>query len=291
MAVTTDRPVEPQELSRDEAYDRVHALARGCAEHAAVRNPFYDLWISKELSADQVEIVAKNFYARVRRTPVRIALAFLNMTDITARAETVENLYDEMGNGNSSKVHSELLETLLSRIRGHAVDLEEVSAPLLPSTVRLIEESEKLFNSPHPQEVCGALLAQEWHAYPQLVQLYEGIRNYRHLFGLEEFHENCEYFYLHIGATEKEHKVHSLSTAARACRSPEDIEHLERGFNAYLGLLADNWTEVHRELSRGCPAGGGGGGPPPRPPRGGGGGGGGPPPRHPLTTPEEHACA
>ncbi|MFD4176248.1 MULTISPECIES: iron-containing redox enzyme family protein [Streptomyces] len=255
MTVTTDRPVEPQELSRDEAYDRVHALARGCAEHAAVRNPFYDLWISKELSADQVEIVAKNFYARVRRTPVRIALAFLNMTDITARAETVENLYDEMGNGNPSKVHSvilrELLETLLGRIRGHAVDLEEVSAPLLPSTVRLIEESEKLFNSPHPQEVCGALLAQEWHAYPQLVQLYEGIRNYRHLFGLEEFHENCEYFYLHIGATEKEHKVHSLSTAARACRSLEDIEHLERGFNAYLDLLADNWTEVHRELSRG----------------------------------------
>lgn len=83
------------------------------------------------------------------------------------------------------------------------------------------------------------------------MQLYEGIRNYRHLFGLEEFHENCEYFYLHIGATEKEHKVHSLSTAARACRSLEDIEHLERGFNAYLGLLADNWTEVHRELSRG----------------------------------------
>ena len=144
----------------------------------------------------------------------------------------------------------DFLETLLSRLRGHEVDLELVAAPVLPSTSRLVEESEKIFNSPHPQEVCGALLAQEWHAYPQLVRLYEGVRNYREHFGFEEFHENCEYFYLHIGATEKEHKVHSLSTAAKACRTVEDVEHLERGFTAYLDLLADNWAEIHRELRK-----------------------------------------
>lgn len=242
-------------LSSEEAYERVHALAQKCMDHAAVKNPFYDLWIGEELTADQVELVARNYYERVRRTPVRIALAFLNMTDTAARAETVENLYDEMGHGSAAKVHSvilrDFLETLLSRMRGHEVDLEAVSAPLLPSTVRLVEESEKVFSSPHPQEVCGALLAQEWHAYPQLVYLYEGVRNYRRYFGVEEFHENCEYFYLHIGATEKEHKVHSLSTAAKACRTVEDVEHLERGFHAYLDLLAENWAEIHRELRAG----------------------------------------
>ncbi len=239
-------------LTPDEMFERVHALADRCAQHPAVCNPFYDLWTTEELAADEVELVATNFLARVQRTPVRIALAFLHMTDIAARAETVENLYDEMGHGDPSRVHTVLLrnfmQTLLSRMRGREVDLDATSAPLLPSTVRLIEQSEKIFRSSSPQEVCGALLAQEWHAYPQLVRLYEGVRNYRRYFEFEEFHENCEYFYLHIGATEKEHKVHSLSTAAKACHTFDDIADLERGFTAYLGLLAENWNEVYYTL-------------------------------------------
>lgn len=245
---------QPAPLSSEDAYDRIHALAAGCMEHAAVKNPFYDMWIADQLEPDEVELFVANFFARVERTPVRIALAFLNMTDVAARAETVENLYDEMGLGDPAKVHSVILrgflETLLSRMRGHEVDFDDVRSrnPLLPSTVRLIEKSEQIFSSPEPQVVCGALLAQEWHAYPQLVRLYEGFRNYRKFFGFEEFHENCEYFYLHIGATEKEHKVHSLSTAAKACRTAEDIKNLERGFNAYLDLLAENWTEIHQAI-------------------------------------------
>ena len=242
-----------EELSPAEARERIHSLARGCAEHPALRNAFYQLWVERALDADAVEVVARNFYERVRRTPERIALAFLNMTDLTARAETVENLYDEMGHGNPAAAHSVLLrdflEGLLGRLRNAPVDLHASRAPLLPSTVRLIEGGEKVFSSPHPQEVCGALLAQEWHAYPQLVHLYEGVRNYRHLYGVEEFHEQCEYFYLHIGATEKQHKVHSLSTAAKTCHTRGDLRHLERGFITYLDLLADNWSEIHATIT------------------------------------------
>jgi hypothetical protein len=239
-------------VSLEEARDRIQALARGCSEHPAVKNSFYELWMAQPLATRQVEIVARNFYERVSRTPERIALAFLHMNDTLARAETVENLSDEMGRGLLSKVHSVLLrsffETLLTRMRGAPVDLDEIDAPVLPSTTRLIEVGEKVFSSPYPQEVCGALLAQEWHAYPQLVRLYEGVRNYRDLFGLEEFHENCEYFYLHIGATEKEHKVHSLSTAARTCHSMADLEYLERGFATYLDLLAENWADIYAAI-------------------------------------------
>lgn len=249
MTVTVDPHTT---LPPEQIHERIHALAKGSAEHPAVRNAFYQLWMTEQLTPDEVELVARNFYARVSRTPIRIALAFLNMNDITAQAETVENLYDEMGHGDPTKAHSvilrDFLQTLLSRMRGHDVDLLTTKAPVLASTERLIEESEKLFNSPHPQEVCGALLAQEWHAYPQLVYLYEGVRNYRHHFELEEFHENCEFFYLHIGATEKQHKIHSLSTAAKACHTTEDVEHIERGFTTYLNLLADNWTEIHHTL-------------------------------------------
>ncbi|MEV6525951.1 iron-containing redox enzyme family protein [Longispora sp. NPDC051575] len=239
-------------VSPEEAHERVHALALSTAGHPAVRNAFYELWMAGPLPAGHVEVVARNYLERVRRTPDRIALAFLSTTDVAARAEIVANLSDEMGHGDPARVHSVILrgffETLLSRLRGHPVRLDDLTTPLLPSTVRLVEQSEKLFASPHPQESLGALLAQEWHAYPQLVFLYEGVRNYRDLFELTEFHEACEYFYLHIGATEKEHKLQALSTAARTCRTTADLAHLERGFTGYLELLADNWAELHRAV-------------------------------------------
>ncbi len=241
-------------ISAEESSDRIHSLAHSSSAHPALKNDFYRLWMAEPLSADEVELVARNFYARVRRTPDRIALAFLYMDDLTARAETVANLSDEMGHGDPNKVHSVLLrqffETLLSRLRGRNVGFAEVEGPLLPSTEQLIEDGQKLFSSPYPQEASGALIAQEWHAYPQLVYLYEGVRNYRQYFGLEEFHECCEYFYLHIGATEKQHKLQALSTAARACRTEADFAHLERGFHTYLDLLANNWAEIYAAIQR-----------------------------------------
>lgn len=234
------------------ALERVRALVSSFSEHPAFKNPFYELWMAQALPARQLEIVALNFYERVRRTPDRIAIAFLHVSDIKARAEIIENLSDEMGRGNAAKVHSVMLrkffETLLSRLDGQHVDLDEVDAQILPSTLRLIEGGHKVFSSPYPQEACGALLAQEWHAYPQLVFLYEGVRNYLGYFGHEEFHEICEYFYLHIGATEKEHKVHSLSTAAQMCHTAAHLEHLEQGFTTYLDLLADNWAEIYTTI-------------------------------------------
>jgi pyrroloquinoline quinone (PQQ) biosynthesis protein C len=232
--------------------DQIRALADSAEKHAALDNDFYKLWMSCSLGADQVEIFVRNFFARVSDTPNRIALAFLHMRDVRARAETVENLADEMGMGDPRKAHSVLLrdffEKLLGRLRGHDVDFDALSAPILPSTQQLIKEGHRLFSSPRPPEVCGALLAQEWHAYPQLVYVYEGIRNYMPLFGLEEFHESCEYFYLHIGATEKEHKIHSLSTAAQMCHSAADYRLLEGGFTGYLDLLAENWRELYQHV-------------------------------------------
>jgi hypothetical protein len=236
-------------ISGDDALQQIKTLAEGCMSHRAVDNRFYDLWMNEELGADAVTMVAQNFFARVNRTPVRIALAFLNMDEPTARAETVENLYDEMGGGNPARAHTHILrdflELLLSRMRGRPVYVSALDTPLLPSTLRLIKESEQLFSDPDPRMVCGALLAQEWHAYPQLVYLYEGVRNYRRYFDLMEFHESCEYFYLHIGATEKQHKVHSLATAARACSTVQDIKSLRLGFTTYLDLLSENWDEMH----------------------------------------------
>lgn len=107
-----------------------------------------------------------------------------------------------------------------------------------------MERGAALFGDENVRVGCGALLAQERHAYAQLVYLYEGARNYMHHFALEEFHEHCEFFCIHIGAAEKEHKVHAVSSSAALCSTEEDLVSLGHGFNSYLELLADFWLEL-----------------------------------------------
>jgi hypothetical protein len=243
------------ELRTDVAEKRVLDLAESVYRHAALNNAFYDLWQSTELPADQVETVARNFYAQVSPTVNRLALVFLRMSpdDLVARAETIENLNDEMGGGDPKKVHTVLLKSffsaLLSRIRGRQIDFDDIDPTVLPATQRLVDEGAKLFGHENVKVGCGALLAQEWHAYAQLVRLYEGARNYMHHFALEEFHEHCEFFYLHIGATEKEHKLHAVSSSAALCRTEEDLAALEQGFTGYLDLLAGFWNELADAVS------------------------------------------
>jgi hypothetical protein len=236
------------------ALARVRELAESVYRHPALNNAFYKLWRETELPADRVEIVARNFYTQVAPTADRLALVFLRMAseDVEARAETIENLNDELGLGDARKVHTVLLKNfftaLLSRMRGRPVTFAEVDPTVLPATRRLVQEGARLFGDERVQVGCGALLAQEWHAYPQLVYLYEGARNYLRHFELEEFHEHSEYFYLHIGATEKEHKLHSVSTSAALCRTPEQLAALEHGFTAYLDLLAAFWQELYEAI-------------------------------------------
>jgi hypothetical protein len=234
--------------------ERVLNLVNGIDQHPAFNNNFYKAWMGGPLSADQVEVWARNFYERAQHGPRYIALAFLQMSDIKGMTETAENLFEEMGDGNPEKVHSVLLrgflEELLTRLRGRPVKFEHITAPVLPTTRRLVDEGDAIFQSMSPDEVRGALLAKEWHAYLQLVYLYEGVRNYMDLFTAEEFHEHCEYFYLHIGATEKRHKYDSLNVAAAACKSEEQFVELNRGFDAYLDLLAKNWQEIYEAIQR-----------------------------------------
>lgn len=241
--------ITQSEAGLTEAGRRVFELAEKCESHPALKNEFYDTWMSGPLPVSQVEVFARNFYERAQHGPRYIALAFLQVTDLQAMVETAENLIEEMGDGNPKKVHSVLLrnflETLLSRLDGRERKLTDITAPVLGSTNRLVDEGDIVFKSMSRQEVCGALLAKEWHAYSQLVYLYEGVRNYMSLFTLDEFHENCEYFYLHIGATEKQHKYNSLSAAAEGCRTEEDFAELSRGFYAYLDLLAVNWRDIY----------------------------------------------
>jgi len=230
-------------------------LAHGVFGHAALRNDFYRLWMGRALDFNDVAVFARNYLARTVNTSTMVALSFLSTDDVRAKTEIAKNLFSEFGYGNPDKAHISLLRgfltALLSRLRGAQFDLAMLErTALLPSTVQFIARQRELYTRPDAASVLGTLLAQEWLAYSMLTRLYEGARNYMPLFrDLDEFHEHCEYFYVHIGDAEKEHKEQAIRAAAIACADPAARERLRDGFNGFLEITAEYWAGIHDEIA------------------------------------------
>lgn len=228
----------------------VRDLAAAIRKHPALDNAFYQHWQSGPLPLEQVEVFAHEFYARTVNTSVMVALSVLHTEDLAARVECVKNLYSEYGNGDPAKAHLLLLEQFLADLLTRLGDRDVQPGDLragdpLPSTTAFSAGQRALFTDGDQRVVQGALLGQEHLAYSMLVRLYEGVRSYKHLYGEDEFHEACEYFYVHIGEAEKEHKEQAVISAAQVCRDDADLDRVREGFNGFLDLTADYWAGVH----------------------------------------------
>lgn len=236
----------------------IEALARTVFDHGALSNPFYQRWLSTPMKFHEVEIFARNYWARTCRTAMMVALSLLRAKQLSARVEIVKNLYSELGCGDPAKAHSVLLQNylldLLSRLAKRPYTLDELEAgQILPSTHVFIEEQDSLYAPDglgRPSSyVLGALLAQEWLAYSMLTRLYEGARNYQHLYtNNDEFHDRCEYFYIHIAEAEKEHKIQSVTAAALECDNEEDLIGLTSGFNRFLDITENYWNGISQAI-------------------------------------------
>ncbi|GAA2410095.1 hypothetical protein GCM10010191_18500 [Actinomadura vinacea] len=228
----------------------IRDLAATTHKHPALDNGFYRHWQSGPLPYEQVSVFAREFYARTVNTSVMVALSVLHTEDLAARVECVKNLYSEYGNGDPEKAHLLLLEQfladLLTRLGVRQIVPDDLrAAEPLPSTAAFSGGQRALFTDDDQRVVQGALLGQEHLAYSMLVRLYEGVRNYKHLYGEDEFHEACEYFYVHIGEAEKEHKEQAVISAAQVCRTDADFARVQEGFEGFLDLTAGYWSGVH----------------------------------------------
>ncbi|GAA3058124.1 iron-containing redox enzyme family protein [Actinokineospora globicatena] len=234
---------------------RIAAVVADIDTSAAIDNDFYRLWMGGPLPYPAVAVFAREYLARTRFTAVMVALSVLNTTDLAARVECVKNLYSEYGNGNAEKAHLVLLENfladLLSRLGGREVSTGELTLEEpLPSTTAFSAGQRELFSSTDQRVVQGALLAQEHLAFAMLTRLYEGVRNYKPLWPREDdFHEACEYFYVHIGEAEKEHKREAVVSAAAVSRTEADFAVVLRAYDAFLTLTADYWRGVHQAVA------------------------------------------
>lgn len=230
-------------------------LAKSTRQHRALNNPFYDKWTKRQLSFDEAEVFLVNYCAWIETVTEHIARVFLATADLEARCETIKNLYSEMGCGNPEKAHITLLRkfavALLTELGGKPYQLPETSrSPLLqPSTRTLIESQSRLFGNASPQIAAGALLAQEWQAFTMLVQLYDGARLYIPTWkDPEDFHDAAEYFYIHIGEAEKEHKIQSVKSASQDVHSEADLVALREGHADFLDVLADFWQGISSRM-------------------------------------------
>ncbi|POA17005.1 hypothetical protein C1886_24275 [Pseudomonas sp. FW300-N1A1] len=226
---------------------KIQSLAESVFTHNALNNAFYQRWMGDTLSLGDVEVFARNYLARTTQTSRMVALSFLGTDDL-------HDLYSEMGHGNPGKAHLVLLESylidLLSRLAGRPYSMDELMAlPVLQSTRTFSREQLNLYTGDgynnNPRHVLGTLLAQEWLAYSMLTRLYEGARNYQHLYANnDDFHEHCEYFYIHIGDAEKEHKIQAVKAVTQECTTDQHIEEVSASFNRFLVITEQYWNGI-----------------------------------------------
>jgi pyrroloquinoline quinone (PQQ) biosynthesis protein C len=243
---------------KDNSYEkRLLELVSIVKLHPAVNNSFYDLWTTKVLTIKGLSIFARNYWEWTRKFPECLSTLIKNTKDTAARVEYTATLHSELGNGNWRKAHVILFENFYLELAKKSTGSAALSLEFLMSnyeledpTKILLEEQGNLYGG-NTAIAVGAQLAIEWQAYTMMVQLYEGARLYLPLWDIkDEFHEACEFFYTHIGATEKEHKISSLYAAQQLINSAESFSDVEKGFIQHLELISNFWQGLFRAISR-----------------------------------------
>ena len=232
----------------------LETLLTDITNDSALNNEFYREWMTRRLTIDELAIFARNYGEWVKSFPDALAILLVTTDDIDAKTEYVKTLFSEMGYGSSGKVHSVLLNEFFKELAlrmGHDGELDwarlQNSVELLPTTRELVQGEQDLYRD--PQMSFGAQLALEWQAYTMLRKLYDGARNYLSLWSNpDEFHEACEYFYAHIGATEKEHKEESLKAVKRYATSEESLAKILEGYRLHLDLIFNFWRGLHQAI-------------------------------------------
>ncbi|WP_394823557.1 iron-containing redox enzyme family protein [Pendulispora albinea] len=236
--------------------DPIEALARTVYTSTALNNDFYDKWTRGRCAPKQIAVFARNYGEVVRAFPEILSVMISNTRNVEARTEYAKTLYSEMGYGRVDKVHSVLLDAWFEQLGNKLGEPETLvwenmaaNVAVLPETTGFIEGQRRLYSADNATG-SGAQLAQEWQAYTMLRKLYDGATQYKGLWELEdEFHEACEYFYAHIGAAEKEHKLESLAGAQQFHVDGESKLRIESGFHEHLRLYGNFWTAVARAMN------------------------------------------
>lgn len=239
-------------LSPSYIQDELLQLTSNVDDDPALNNDFYDAWLAGPMSRLGVLIFFRNYSHFSWEFPHVLESLIQRTPNADIRSELNKTLYSEMGNGRAEKAHRLLLHQFIEALSAEMEPKGAVSRdwlneniPLLDTSKQIVDGEYRLYGEESHAKAVGAQLALEWQAFTMLMKLYEGARHYRSFFPAERaFHEAAEYFYVHLGEAEKDHKTESINAARIQISNHSELEELREGYFEHLSLFHKFWQGI-----------------------------------------------
>lgn len=233
-------------------HDELLQLTSNVDLDPALNNDFYDAWLAGPMSRLGVLIFFRNYSHFSWEFPHVLETLIKRTPNAEVCNELNKTLHSEMGNGRAEKAHRLLLHQFIEALSAEmepkgAVTRDWLNAniPLLHTSRQIVDGEYRLYGKESHAKAVGAQLALEWQAFTMLMKLYEGARNYIAFFPAERaFHEAAEYFYVHLGEAEKDHKTESINAARIQISDHSQLEELRQGYFEHLSLFYDFWQGI-----------------------------------------------
>lgn len=229
-------------------------------------NDFYQLWDSKTLTTNQLEIMLANYFFRTIQTVTRVCDVVRALIDPLliiqsplyrkAIINNLENLCDELGYGENQNPHilllCEWINTLLHKAGSKNIPIEEHYTKFVTAeTQEFVKIQKDLYNDESLLVVGGASFAQELFADYMMKQLNNGyVKNYQHLFkNKEEFNLTTKYFSVHLDeGTEENHALLIEEVIKLICNTPEDFEKVNYSYDCFERITSNFWRSIYNQL-------------------------------------------
>lgn len=235
------------------------------AQSLAIQNDFFTLWSRRALKLQEAEIFLANYFARTMNTAIRVCdvmRALINPIMIIkqplyARAvsKNLENLHDELGDGENKVSHIRLLaewsNLLLTKLGSINVPIEDHYTKLVTEeTNNFIEIQKRLYCQSTLEVVLSTALAQETFAHHMLQNLYDGyIANYKSLFSNDhDFIQSTKYFEVHIRGTEEKHAEYIEELLKIVCVDGSDLSTVIDSYNTFEQITHNFWNGIYKQI-------------------------------------------
>jgi pyrroloquinoline quinone (PQQ) biosynthesis protein C len=217
--------------------------------HRAINNSYLDRFKNGDLTDEDLEEFATEFYNFARFFPRILMSQLVNTEDERVADELTKVLYSELGDGQTRLRHELLYRDFLRSI---GIDVHRaMSRPMLPSTRAYIEGMEQLYRDGNHAKALGASFGLENMAITMWDHLIPGLT---YLKTNRYPHMDLTYFTFHrqLESTHEEameHAVAAVQSTTNAGMSGQEENDFRCGVNAVLGYLEGFWMGLERRGS------------------------------------------
>ncbi|MDN5942428.1 MAG: iron-containing redox enzyme family protein [Nitrospira sp.] len=217
--------------------------------HRAINNSYLDRFKHGDLTDEELEEFAIEFYNFARFFPQILVSQLVNTEDEKVADELTKVLYSELGDGQTHLRHELLYRDFLRSI---GIDVHEaMSRPMLPSTRAYIDGMERLYSDGNHCKALGASFGLENMAITMWDHLIPGLTSLK---TVRYPHMDITYFTFHrqLEFTHEEameHAVAAVQSTTNAGMSDQEMHDFRYGVNTVLGYLENFWMGLERRRS------------------------------------------